>query len=118
MTTINIDADTNHVILYVASLNPQQFSYTVEVTDENGTVSFSDNGHTSGKQNFDLGPGASLIDMYLTIYWSVIDPTGPANQFSAIATAKQNNITRPVLQKFSGTTTAGVVNDTTYAHFV
>ena len=118
MTKISIDPNSDHVLLDIELLTPQQFFYTVEVADIDGNVKFSDEGQWDQKKKFDLGQGTELIDLYLNIHWKVIDPRGIQNKFIAAAIARQSNIIRPSIPVFKGKAADIQVSNTTFAHFI
>ena len=120
MDSIKVKQTSNHVNVDFAFNSPQQFFFTVEVADENGDLKFTDKGQWDGKTHFDVGAGKDLINLYLNIYWGIIDPAGAGNKFDAIATISQNGAIcdGASKQQFTGETVDDELSDITFAEFV
>lgn len=118
MSTIKIAPTADQVQLNFSFQTQQVFSYKIQVMDDAGNVSFSDNGSWDGKRSFTLGQGSDLVGKYLSIDWAIVDPQGGGNVYTAAADASQNNINCPASQAISGTSTATVVNQSSSAQFL
>jgi hypothetical protein len=118
MADILINSGNNNVNLQFEFNSPQQFFYTVELIDDTGKQYFHDTGSWNTKTNFDLGITSGLIGKYLTIDWTVIDPAGAGNNFSATATAIQAATPKANSQNCTGTTSATHASLTTIGKFI
>ncbi|GAC1300187.1 MAG: hypothetical protein NVSMB24_00210 [Mucilaginibacter sp.] len=117
ITIIKLDLAAGNVTLQFNFATPQQFFYTWKVGDPTGEISQTGQGQWDGLTSFDLGSPVALIGNYLSIDWTVLDPSGAGNIFHAIATATQGGASLPVDQVTGGNTTATSVYTTTIAKF-
>jgi hypothetical protein len=115
---ISPNVDPNPVSLKFTFQTPQAFYYIVEIIDDNGKQYFHDLGQWNGKTVLNLGPASALVGLYLTIYWTVIDPMGAGNNFNSLATAIHNGQSLINAQNCSGSTSTTQSSVVTVGKFV
>ncbi len=91
MADIHVQPSNDRLILEFDFQTPQQFGYTIILfnKDRNEEV-YQQTSQWDQQTSFDLGEGDDLIGLYLIIHWTIIDPAGAGNAFSANATIFQN----------------------------
>ena len=91
MGDIHVVSNSQNLQLEFEFDTPQQFFYNVAVinTVQNQQI-FHGKGQWDGQMSFLLGRAKDLVGSQLIIYWTIIDPAGADNDYSAKATVKQN----------------------------
>jgi len=105
MADILLDPNSDQVTLNFTFNSPQQFYYSVQVLDNTGKQIFHDVGSSGTKTLFTLGAANNLVGLMLVINWTIIDPAGAGNNYSANATAMQSGQAKNSPQSCSGITT-------------
>lgn len=119
MADITITPNDDDLELDFNFESPQQFSYNIAVVNQKTNQQvFHAKGQWDGKTKFILGKAQDLLGCQLMIYWTIIDPAGAGNSFSANATVNQHANDCRLPQVCTGVSNATQVYRSTIGTFV
>lgn len=118
MADIKLKNAEQDVILDIVLNSTHQFYFTVEVLDDQLMQHFHDSGSWNSKTSFQLGKAANLIGLYLTIYWTIIEPQGDAKPYDGDGIVKQNGQPLKNVQQCNGTSGKTDSSVTTIGKFI
>lgn len=88
------------------------------MVSNNGTHFYHDSGQSGGKEDFILGKAKDLLGCDLLIFWTIIDPKGVVNVYSAEAVVIQNNVECDTHQIATGKTNAAAAHYANHGLFI
>jgi hypothetical protein len=118
MANIKIVPNAQNLQLDFTFDTPQLFIYNVKIMDPNGAILFSRDGTSNGVKSYQLGPAQSFVGSHLLIAWTIEDPVGAGNSYSAHVVISQNGVQCQVPMICAGKTESNATNTTTVATFV